>query len=188
MPAVSAPPRLRRLRRLLLALLAGTLFLAGCLTGSAWPVVNFYARVAGQDVQALLSGIDLRDAREELRGALRRHAGLGPGEGQSGVERLLGAMADDMAEALVQPGALERLARAREEGLLASPHAAAPPLQRVWPGVRGLLSFDVGPARGQGGFGFDLTWWDGAWRAVRVTLLDAPVVAGLTVTPVQRPS
>ncbi|EHM01024.1 hypothetical protein HMPREF9946_02341 [Acetobacteraceae bacterium AT-5844] len=173
-------------RRVLLPLAAALLFLAGCVAGSAWPVLNLYGRMAGKDMPSVLRLVDLGGARNSVRDALRRHAGLRPGAGDSAVEKLLGAMAEEMADSLTRPGALEGVVLARQEGLLASPHAAAPPLQRLQPAARGLLSFDMGPARGQGGFGLDLAWRGGAWRAVALSLLDPPVARGLEGVRVAR--
>jgi hypothetical protein len=180
-----APLRRGLWRRVALPVLATLLFLLGCVAGSAWPVLNLYALVLRQDTPALLRQVDLRGAQPGLLAALRRHAGLegvatAPGRGTA-AEALLAAMSEDMAAALSRPGALARLALARDGvDIVPLGGVAAPPLQAPILAGRGAFSLDLGVARGEGGFGLDLAWSQGGWHAVAVSLLDPPVTLGAT--------
>jgi hypothetical protein len=177
-PAGGAAPPVRR--RWLPSLLTAAVFGLGCAAGSAWPVLGLYTLVMRQDLPALLRQIDLSPARDGLRQALLRHAGLSPGIGETaagGAGRLLAGMAAEMAEDLSAPGALGELVLARREGPWPHRDPAVPPLQRLSPLGWNTTGVALGPAEGQGGFGLELAWENGVWRAVAVQLLDPPAGA-----------
>ena len=167
---------LRRPHGWLKSLLAVAAFGLGCAAGSAWPVLNHYGLVLRQDVPALLRQLDLSAAGDGLREELRMHAGL-RGPAANGAERLLAGMAEEMAAALVQPGALEQV-------LLAS---GAPPLRLAeWGGT----AVELAPQEGAGGFRLELVWAGQGWRAAKARLLRPPAAAPLglqAALPLARP-
>jgi hypothetical protein len=177
-PAVPVPAVARRRggRGWWTPLLATAVFGLGCVAGSAWPVLNLYALVLRQDSPGLLRQLDLMPLRGELRQGLRAHAGLRmPGE-HGGAERLLAGMAEEMAEALARPGALEQVVLARHGGAWPPRDPAAPPLWLravAWGGT----AVELAPPDGPGGFRLDLAWSGGAWQAVGLRLLDPPGAA-----------
>jgi hypothetical protein len=184
-PQPAAVPQAARRRGWWTPLLASAVFGLGCVAGSAWPVLNLYALVLRQDSPGLLRQLDLSPLRDDLRQALRAQAGLRmPGE-QGGAERLLAGMAEDMAQALARPGALEQVVLARGAGAWPSRDPAAPPL-RLRTVAWGGTAVELAPPDGPGGFRLDLAWSGGAWQAVGMRLLDPPAAAW-PAAPTARP-
>jgi hypothetical protein len=163
---------------------AAVVFGLGLLAGSTWPLLSLYGLVMRQDAPALLRALDAAPLRDELRQALRDHAGLGraPAGPEDGAARLLGAMAGEMAERLGAPGGLQHMlaARALPEGAfgLALQDAAAAPLSRLAPAGGLGVSLSLASERQDGGLALRLSYANGQWRATAVQLLDAPVLAG----------
>ena len=162
---------------------AAVVFGLGLLAGSTWPLLSLYGHVMRQDAPALLLALDASPLRDDLRQALRDHAGLGRGTAgpQDGAARLLGAMAEEMADRLGAPGGLQHMlaARALPPGAfaLALQDAAAAPLSRLAPARGPGVALSLASERQDGGLALRLAYANGRWRAMAVQLLDAPVPA-----------
>jgi len=179
-PGIQVPPARRSW---LAGGVAALVFGLGLLAGSTWPLLTLYGHVMRQDAPALLRALDATPLRDDLRQALRDHAGLGRGTAglQDGAARLLGAMAEEMADRLGAPGGLQHMlaARAVPPGAfaLALQDAAAAPLSRLAPAGGPGVALSLASERQDGGLALSLAYANGRWRAVAVQLLDAPVPA-----------
>jgi hypothetical protein len=166
-------------RRRRLALVAGLLAVLGL--ASAAEALQPHLELAGallrQDAPGLLAQVVLQPASPGLQEELRRQAGL-PRTGMSdGAQRFLTGLADQVAAGWADPGAVRQVLLARLAPGAEVRDPAMPPLERLrnlrpqgWGGLR----LDIGPSEGGGGFGLNLAWRDGAWRATEVALLDQP--------------
>jgi hypothetical protein len=176
-PLPAEPPQGRRWR---MPVVAVAVFGLGCVTGSAWPVLNLYALVLRQDMPALLRQLDPAPARDGLRQGLRAHAGLRGDAETSGAERLLAGMAEEMAAALAHPGGWEQLMLARRDEAV-PPRDPAVPALWLRPAAWGGTALELAPREGDGGFRLELAWTGQGWRAVAARLLDAPAGPALAL-------
>jgi hypothetical protein len=184
-PPHTAPEEARPApRRRRLALLAG-LFAALGLASVAealQPSLELAGALLRQDAPGLLAQVVMQPASPALQEELRRQAGL-PRTDQprtsmpDGAQRFLGGLAEQVAAGWADPGAVRQVLLARLAPGAEVRDPAMPPLERLrnlrpqgWGGLR----LDIGPSEGSGGFGLNLAWREGAWRATEIALLDEP--------------
>jgi hypothetical protein len=176
-------------RRRRLALLAGLLAALGLasVAEALQPSLELAGALLRQDAPGLLAQVVMQPASPALQEELRRQAGLPrtdqarTGQPRTGIpdgaQRFLGGLAEQVAAGWADPGAVRQVLLARLAPGAEVRDPAMPPLERLrnlrpqgWGGLR----LDIGPSEGTGGFGLNLAWREGAWRATEIALLDEP--------------
>jgi hypothetical protein len=189
-PPAAAPEEVRPVpRRRRLALVAGLFAALGLamVAEALQPSLELAGALLRQDAPGLLAQVVMQPSSRALQEELRCQAGLPstdlprtdlPRTGMpDAAQRFLGGLAEQVAAGWADPGAVRQVLLARLAPGAEVRDPAMPVLERLrnlrpqgWGGLR----LDIGPSEGSGGFGLNLAWRDGAWRATEVALLDEP--------------